>query len=302
MLSLKAAHLCCALGGSLWTGAILGWDPIYALDIDPWRSERLREQRAAGWWPESLRIETCDIAQWEPPELDGELDILAAGFSCKDISIAGRRAGLDGSQTGPTYQGCLTAIDAWRPTWVIFENSPNIRSKGLDRVYADLVERGYAYRDGIIAASDVGAPHQRDRWYLVAHLACQRRHQQYSGIRLNRWPEIGARPEAATDTDGLRKSGQERQQTPQERGWFGNSTQASADVATIRAVQQYTGAWTWNPPHPDLCRMAHGLADREHCRPGRRGTKGKRIAALGDAWVPLQAATAWCMLGGPYVG
>lgn len=63
----------------------------------------------------------------------------------------------------------------------------------------------------------------------------------------------------------------------------------------ICAAANYCGAWHWNPPDADLCGVVDGLA------PGsvRDDARGKRIAALGDAWVPLQAAVSWRLLGGP---
>lgn len=243
--------------------------------------------------PSVPRIETGDIAQWEPPSLDGGVDILAAGFSCKDISIAGRRSGLGGSQTGPTYQGCLTAIDAWMPTWIFFENSPEIQNKGLNQVRADIVARGYAYRDGIIAAADVGAPHRRNRWYLLAKRVAPRpdgvRELQSQGMFGDiRERACNGAPEAAPDP--LRDRLQESVQC---RGV------SETDAAAIQAAQRYASAYAWNQTDSDLCRMAHGMASGKHRRPGDRG---KRIAALGDAWVPLQAAAAWRRLGGPYDG
>jgi len=139
---------------------MLGWESVYALDADEWRISRLREQIRAGWWP-GLRADCATLPDGVPPSLDGGVDLIAAGFSCKDISSAGRGAGLNGASTGPTYAGCLRAIDLWRPQWVFFENSPKIKTRGRDQVWRDLREKGYEPRDGVLSAAMVGAPHDR---------------------------------------------------------------------------------------------------------------------------------------------
>ncbi len=330
---MRTAHLCCGLGGSLWTGAILGWTPVYALDFDSWRTDRLAAQRDAGWWNSGLRIECADLTGWTPPALDGELDLLAAGFSCKDISTAGKGEGLGGKSTGPTYTGCLRAIDAWKPRRILFENSPAIRTKGRTQVTADLVARGYRWRDGIISAADVGAPHKRDRWYLLAtnadsqglEGASEREIPIFQPCESLERKAVAASIEASSDASFLRRQrvGQRSEEMGGEAGEDDNSARGEGedgDAApgvfadlngpgfpdewyagripdesreAIQAAERYTGSRTWNPPHPDLCRVVDGLAaglDR-----------GRRISALGDAWVPLQAAAAYKILSGETV-
>lgn len=283
---MRVAHLCNGLGGSLWTGAILGWRGVFALDHDPWRCDRVRDQAAAGWWPE-LRVECADLHTWNPAEagLDDGVDCLAAGFSCRDISAAGGGRGITGPSTGPTYAGCIRAIQHLRPSWVFFENSPRIRTKGRNVVIADLVALGYRYRDGTLDASDVKAPHQRRRWFCLAIRADvadaagagsphhRLQHQQWAQNPALEWLP------AEADADALRDRLQESVQC-------GGISEAGEKA--IQAAAGYCQAHTWNPFVPRLLRVVDGLADRQH-----------RIAALGDGWVPLQAAAAWVALGGP---
>ncbi len=319
---MRAAHLCNGLGGSLWTGAILGWESIYAMDHDAWRCQWVSEQAAAGWWP-SLRVECADLTTWEPPTLDGGLDILAAGFSCRDISAAGKGAGLAGESSGPTYAGCLRAIDAWRPRWVFFENSPRIKHRGRNQVHADLRERGYTFRDGVLSAAAVGAPHLRDRWFLLAHLA------DVDGLR--QLEREGCEPDQrrrdrdctsiTSDVDSL-GNGRRENPPPWDNpnrptpGWeegasgieecFASPADAmrdglqiavqrsgvsSASGEAIQTAAGYCGAHHWNTPNPDVLRVVDGMAAQLD--------RGRRIEALGDAWVPLQAATAWKILTHP---
>jgi DNA (cytosine-5)-methyltransferase 1 len=266
---LRTLHLCCGRGGSLWTGEILGWNHAAALDTDPWRCACLRAEAEAGWWG-PLQVLERDIADpsWHA-EINGHVDCIAAGFSCRDISAAGSGHGLSGKTTGPTYAGCINAIRFFKPAWVFFENSPRIRTRGRDRITADLVASGYRWRDGKIAASAVGAPHRRDRWFLLA-----KRFDIQATRSFTRTSQPAPVPSHAL-RDGL--------QVAVQRGGL-----SKPGSQAIEAAARYCSTPAWNPAHARLLRMVDGLADRGH-----------RIRALGDAWVPLQAATAWRALGGP---
>lgn len=293
---MRVAHLCNGLGGSLWTGAILGWKSVYALDHDPWRCDRVRQQVAAGWWP-WLRVDCADLATWDPAAagLDDGVDCLAAGFSCCDISAAGGGRGITGPSTGPTYSGCIRAIQHLRPAWVFFENSPRIRTKGRHVVTADLVALGYRWRDGTLDASDVGAPHQRRRWFCLAvradiadtagcgspdhRLLHQQGTKDPASERSLAAVAAGAGCAIAAPADALRH----RLQESIQRGGL-----STAGSEAIQAAARHCEAHAWNPFNPRLLRVVDGVADRQH-----------RIAALGDGWVPAQAAAAWRLLGGP---
>lgn len=269
-------HLCSGRGGSLWTGEILGWKSVFALDADEWRCRAVASEAKAGWWPH-LTVVCGDIASTEwHAAVHEKVDGIAAGFSCKDISAAGEGAGLGGRETGPTYRGCIQAIDAFRPSWIFFENSPRIKTKGRDVVLADLRNRGYRPRDGIIAASDVEAPHRRDRWFLYADLASSGlpNHCLFDQSREENTATVGKITPASANAlrDGL--------QIAIQRGGL-----SEAGGKAIEAAARYCQAYSWNPIEPGLLRVVDGMADRS-----------KRIESLGDAWVPLQAAVAYHLL------
>ncbi|MFG1705437.1 DNA (cytosine-5-)-methyltransferase [Nonomuraea sp. M3C6] len=96
------------------------------------------------------------------------VDIVTAGFPCQDISYAGRHAGM----RKDTRSGlCFTIVDALRvlqPGLVIVENVAALRSRGLDRVLGNLALLGYHTAWTCLRASDVGAPHRRERLFLLA--------------------------------------------------------------------------------------------------------------------------------------
>ena len=124
-------------------------------------------------------------------------------------------------------------------------------------VIGELVARGYAWRDGILGAADVGANHQRDRWWCIAANADGLRQLQPQGSISDKWGRTHYSDQAQDDATG--------------KGFN-------------------TGIPTWFEIEPDLDRLVYGVAD--DMVPGA-------IKALGNAQVPLQAALAWKILGGP---
>jgi len=96
------------------------------------------------------------------------VDAICGGFPCQDISLAGAGAGLDGKRSGLWWQ-FHRLIEETQPSWVIIENVSALRSRGLDRVLGSLAEIGYDAEWHCIPASAVGAPHQRDRIWIVSY-------------------------------------------------------------------------------------------------------------------------------------
>lgn len=98
----------------------------------------------------------------------GTIDIITGGFPCQDLSVAGKGAGLAGARSGLWFE-FHRLIKETQPKWVIAENVAVLRSRGLDQVLRSLDEIGYDAEWHCISASAVGAPHRRDRIWIVAH-------------------------------------------------------------------------------------------------------------------------------------
>jgi len=94
--------------------------------------------------------------------------IIAGGFPCQDISVAGKGAGLAGARSGLWYE-YARLIGELRPRYAIMENVGALTHRGLDRVLGSLAEIGYDAEWQDIRASDVGAPHRRERIWIVAY-------------------------------------------------------------------------------------------------------------------------------------
>ena len=95
-------------------------------------------------------------------------DLICGGFPCQDASLAGRGAGIEGARTG-LWAEMARLVAECRPRWVLAENVPGLRSRGADRVLADLAALGYACWPLVVGAVHAGAPHRRRRVWLLAH-------------------------------------------------------------------------------------------------------------------------------------
>lgn len=97
------------------------------------------------------------------------IDAIAGGFPCQDLSAAGKKAGLSGERSGLWYE-YARIIGEVRPRYVIVENVSDILIRGFDDVLRSLAALGYDAVWHCIQACDVGAPHIRDRVWVVAFL------------------------------------------------------------------------------------------------------------------------------------
>ena len=96
------------------------------------------------------------------------VDVITAGFPCQDISCAGKRAGLTEGTRSVIWVHVAEAVRVLHPRLVVVENVAALRTRGLDRVLGDLAEAGYDAVWRCVRASDVGAPHRRERLFLLA--------------------------------------------------------------------------------------------------------------------------------------
>lgn len=106
----------------------------------------------------------------------GSVDVICGGFPCQDISFAGKGAGLAGERSG-LWREYARPVRELRPAFVIVENVAALLGRGLGDVLGDLAALGYDAWWDCIPASAVGAPHRRDRLWVVAYA----RGQQHEG-------------------------------------------------------------------------------------------------------------------------
>lgn len=136
-----------------------GCTPVGFCEIDPFCQRVLAKH-----WPEVPCHDDITTREF----IEGEADIITGGFPCQDVSLAGLRAGLAGARSG-LYRELVRAIRVVRPKHAILENVASLLSDGMGTVLGDLAESGFDTEWDCVPASAVGAPHQRDRVWIVTH-------------------------------------------------------------------------------------------------------------------------------------
>jgi DNA (cytosine-5)-methyltransferase 1 len=242
-----------------------------------------------------------DIRAIDADGLDrlGRIDLVCGGFPCQPFSVAGKqRAQEDDRHLWPEMRRVIALA---RPAWVIGENVTGLISLALDDVLADLEAIGYTARSFVIPAVAVGAPHRRDRLWIIAT------HADRFGLRgSGREQDVRAASEisseaqqqrlrvdprstckAVADTDCLAGNEGRESDRPQEpRGWNADRSREHADVSdpehrgcegrnTQRDGASPTMPSGWWSAEPAVGRVAHGVPRRVD-----------RLRCLGNAVVP----------------
>ena len=153
-------------GGGILGGKLLGWRTVCAVEYDAYAASVLIARQNDGClapFPIWDDVQTFDGKPWR-----GIIDVVSGGFPCQDISTAGRGAGIDGERSG-LWGEMARIIGEVRPRYVLVENSPALTARGLGRVLGDLAAMGFNARWGVLGAIDAGAPHWRERIWIVAN-------------------------------------------------------------------------------------------------------------------------------------
>ena len=208
------------IGGPEVAATMLGWENLFHCEINPFGRQVLDY-----WYPNSKSYEditTTDFTEWR-----GRVDVLTGGFPCQPFSYAGRRRGSEDDRY--LWPSMYRAIDEIQPTWVVAENVAGILTmveqgevskvagsatlfdafddlRGrfelretftLQRICTDLESHGYAVQPVLVPACAVGAPHRRDRVFIVA-----RRKDSVEGETRHEERAESGRPIADTESNG----------------------------------------------------------------------------------------------------
>lgn len=178
--------------------------------------------------------------------------ILAGGFPCQDISVAGKGAGIEGLRSGLWFE-YARLIGEIRPRYAIMENVGALTRRGLDRVLGSLAEIGYDAQWSDIRASDLGAPHRRERIWIVA------------------FPE-----EFGCDWNGEQSETEGSAERREVSNPSGQGLEGQRKLTGRVGTQQYDARHdSWWSVEPDVGRVAHGVPSRVD-----------RLRGLGNAIVP----------------
>jgi DNA (cytosine-5)-methyltransferase 1 len=275
-----------------------GFQCKWQVEIDDYAKKILKRH-----WPDVHRER--DIRQCGRHNLE-RVDCIIGGFPCQDISYAGKGAGLEGARSGLFFEA-IRLVCELRPRAVVLENVAGLLTRGLDRVLGTLAEVGFDAEWHCIPAAAVGAPHIRDRVFVLAYAQGERhglgrewKHVCKPKRRQNRQmqPELASsseRGQRADVADTRRKHGNRRPSIEEQA----NRQEAERDQAVDnaercgevecdsdsnsrrqqeRSEQVRLAFADWWAIEPDVGRVANGVPKRVD-----------RLRCLGNAIVPQVA-------------
>ena len=294
-------------GGGILGGKLLGWKTICAVEWDAYARDVLVARQNDGCldaFPIWDDIQTFDGRPWR-----GRVDVVSGGFPCQDISAAGSGAGIEGERSG-MWKHMARVVGEVRPRFVVVENSPMLVGRGLGMVLADLAALGYDARWGIVGAHHAGAPHKRDRIWIVATDSTLDTGEQWwaecTGLQRASWLANGGDDMADSSGEGLQglelagtlrdeRNGPEAHGSTGECGSLsGSSLRHAAGAGLPHGVNGTMGQSRsltesersdWWATEPELGRVAHGVA----CRVDR-------LRCIGNGQVSGVVPIAWRQL------
>lgn len=283
------ASIFSGIGGAELAASWMGWQNLFHCEIQEFPRKVLEY-----WYPNSISYD--DIKKTDFREWKGRVDILTAGFPCQPFSVAGKRAGADDNRY--LWPETIRAIREIQPAWFVGENVAGIISMvqpgdevkmgctddlfeknyiyrkeqeyTLAVICKDLERAGYAVQPFVIPACAVGAPHRRDRVWIVAYRADTRA----EGLQ-REWKDGISKSSFASHTKDDSK----------------NKSETSQQTESKSDREKFPQNWWRNfPTQSPICSRNDGLpfdvADLVISFPKWRQ---EAIKALGNAWVPQVA-------------
>ena len=237
-----------------------GYDIRWQVDIDDYANRVLAKH-----WPHVRRYRDIRTIDWRDVE---PVDVVCGGFPCQPHSVAGRRkASEDDRDLWPEVVRCLREV---RPRWFVGENVPGLLSSEDGRFFGtvlrDLAACGFDVEWDCLPASAFGAPHRRDRVWIVAHANGSGSDQQ---SRVSEFSRAGL-----SDIDGRGRgcASAGREDVADAHGARCIEQRRAFPVRAEFAAAECGGRWE---PEPAVGRVAHGVPHRVD-----------RLRGLGNAVVP----------------
>lgn len=242
-----------------------GMQVIWQSEIDEFASRVLKKH-----WPDVPNLGDITKVDWSEVERP---DVICGGYPCQPFSTAGKRGGENDARH--LWPAMHNAIRVLRPRYALMENVRGHLSLGFGRVLGDLAEIGYDAEWQIIPAAAVGAPHKRDRVFIVAYPSSecgnggQRRNGATKFNKKRLQQQIRASGAVVADTEG---GARRNAQSHDLQKVFAQITKFRKSDSTNRAFSN------WWEVEPSVGRVANGVSDRVD-----------RLKGLGNAIVPQVA-------------
>jgi len=219
---LRHLDLFSGLGGfSLGLEATGGFETVAFCDIEKFSRKVLKKH-----WPNVKQYKDIKELTYEQIKEDtlAPIDIVTGGYPCQPFSIAGSQRGEKDKRH--LWPDMFRIVKECKPTWVIGENVSGHIKLGLDTVLQDLESEGYSVRAFSISASSIGANHQRERVWIVAHSNMENTRQH------------GRRIESTWDTESLGS------RTSEETEWSSDSNKinGSSEGASLMGESSDTNS------------------------------------------------------------
>ena len=324
---------------SLFTGAgggelafqhlLTGFRTVGYVEIEEY-CQKILEQRIADGFLDAAPIFgdiRAFISEGYAEAYQGMVDVLSAGFPCQPFSVAGKRQGADDERN--MWPATRDTIRAVRPRYAFLENVPGLLNSGyFSRILGDLHEIGYDARWTVLGARHVGAPHKRDRLWVVAYASESRRQQIPKGAHgyeseNEGWPKEKANePSGGGEGDRTKDVAHARCGNEKECGiseqmfveW--HRKEKSTNQASRSSNNERNEAMAHAIlEHDDRCRHESSeVCGKQQKPPGLQRCRNwivepsvgrvahgvahrvDRLKAIGNGQVPQVAATAWEML------
>jgi DNA (cytosine-5)-methyltransferase 1 len=236
-----------------------------------------------------------DARTFPAGQFRGRVDLVVGGFPCQDISLAGRGDGIHGRKSA-LFFALADAVRDLRPRYVFLENTAALTLRGLDAVLGTLATLGLDAEWGCLRASDVGAPHRRDRWWCLAWNRERagvgqadpggRRRQRSQEQDLRATDRLAAPRRDHPDRRGAPLGDAERRE--RERRRDASDVASTAGRARPEGLQRERGGRAAGDPEPggDGSALANGQSRGRRVRgqpPGPAGLADGHGQDLGDA-------------------
>lgn len=299
---MKHASLFSGIGGAELAATWMGWENVFHCEISEFPRKVLEY-----WYPNSVSYEditTTDFTSWR-----GKVDILTGGFPCQPFSMAGKRLGAEDDRY--LWPHMLRAIREIQPTWVVGENVAGLvtmvqpseefevggqtslfdesyrtreeQPYTIEEICKSLEREGYSVQPFVIPACAVGAPHRRDRIWIVAH-------RTDAGVEDLRKREVNTNePHAPTDTDSQRWTGggeqayerekvqakrasilcnaerpssREASSDPESNGQQDRNAKGEQDIQSRRRLEKFCrkASWADFPTQSPICGRNDGIS------------------------------------------
>ncbi len=159
-MSLQVLDLFSGIGGFSLGLERAGLQTIAFCEINPYCRQVLRRH-----WPTIPIFK--DIRKLTADDLPAKPDLVCGGYPCQPFSVAGKQRGKKDNRY--LWPEMFRLVKECRPAWVLGENVAGHVKLGLDTVLADLEGEGYAVQPFVIPACAIGAPHKRERVWIIAY-------------------------------------------------------------------------------------------------------------------------------------